>query len=101
MAVQGFRQSLSIVVIGAFNPPIFHPQWLASEELVRPGDAEEARIELIHPEVTVFATDWFNCQVTRDRFSMATERESHYEPLRDLVASVFSLLRHTPTRTCG
>jgi hypothetical protein len=95
------HQSLNIVVIGAFNPPIFQPAWLAAEGLIRPGDGEAAEVEIVHPEVTVFETEWMRCQVTRERFSMATQRESHYEPLRDLVASVFRLLRHTPTRVCG
>jgi hypothetical protein len=95
------HQSLNIVVLGAFNPPIFQPAWLGGEGLIRPGDAENARVEIVHHEVTVFETDWLRCQVTRERFSMMTKRESHYEALRDLVASVFRLLRHTPTSVCG
>lgn len=89
------------MVVGAFNPPIFQPAWLGSEGLIRQGDAENARVEIVHQEVAVFETEWLQCQVTRERFSMMTKRESHYEPLRDLVASVFRLLRHTPTSVCG
>lgn len=95
------RQDLTIVVLGAFNPPIFQPAWLGAEGLIRQGDAENARVEIVHQEVAVFETEWLRCQVTRERFSMMTRRESHYEALRDLIASVFRLLRHTPTRVCG
>jgi len=101
MAPQKVRENLSIVVVGAFNPSIFQPAWLVHEGLMREGDGSSATVELIHPEVTVFSTEWFRCSVTRDRFSIETARESHHEPLRDLVAGLFSILRHTPTRACG
>lgn len=101
MGARTVHQSLNFVILGAFNPPIFQPAWLGAEGLIRPGDAENARVEIVHHEVAVFETEWMRCQVTRERFSMLTQRESHYEALRDLVASVFRLLRHTPTRVCG
>ena len=88
-------------MLGGFNPPIFQPAWMGAEGLLRAGDVKTAAIEIIHAEVAVFSTEWFRCEVTRDRFSLQTSQESHYEPLRDLLCGIFTTLSHTPTRMCG
>lgn len=101
MTVAVTDQQLAIVVLGAFNPAIFHPSWLAREELLPAGEADAAEVELTHPEASVFTTGWFRFQVTRDRFDVRTEQESHYEALRDLAASCFTVLNQTPVRAIG
>lgn len=95
------QRSLSIVVLGTFNPPIFDPLWLAQEDLVRPGEAEAVALEIVHPEVTAFQMDWFRLEVTRERLLVRSARTSHFEALRDLVVGSLDLLRHTPTRALG
>lgn len=93
--------ALSIVLLGDFNPKIFHPAWFAYEGLIKQVEADEAKLEINHPEIAIFSLDWFNLQITRDRFVIETKQEPYYEVIRDLVLGTFELLRHTPLRSMG
>ena len=75
--------SLSIVLIGNFNPVIISPCWLASKGLIREIEAETARVDVIHSEVTKFELDWFSFESTQARIDFKTNRESHFNILRD------------------
>jgi hypothetical protein len=101
MAADRENDLLSIVVIGAFNPTIFHPSWFATHELIRQGEAEAATVEIVHREASVFTTEWLRLQVTRDRLHLQTERQSDFDALRDLAVGTLTLLSHTPTRVVG
>ncbi len=96
-------EGISIVLIGDFNPKIFQPAWFAAQEppLIPKLEAEEATIEIIHPDVVIFQTDWFRLQVVREQFQVSTAQESRYEFLRDLVLGTFQILQHTPVRGMG
>src|SRR5262245_20635588 len=89
-------EAISIVLLGKFNPAIFQPAWFGAQGLLRPAEAENAKIELIRPEFSKFATDWFNLEVIDARFSAFTKNTSMYEALKDLVIGTFRLLQHTP-----
>lgn len=91
----------SIVVLGSFNPAIFHPVWFKTHGLIRDEEADTAKLEVTHPEISVFSVDWFRLQVLRERFSIETSDSAHFEPLRDLVLGTFSLLEHTPVSAMG
>jgi hypothetical protein len=96
-------EGLSVVLVGSFNPQIFQPAWFASEHLIRAEEAKTAKIEVIHSEITIFSLEWARVQVERGKFSIDTSSDQRYEtgPLRDLVVSTFSLLRHTPVSMMG
>ena len=94
-------QGASVVLLGDFNPKIFQPAWFAAEGLIRKQEAEEANIEIVHPEVVSFTLEWLQLQVTREHFIVATIQEPYYEFVRDLVLGTFSLLRHTPLHKMG
>ena len=90
MAIQRIdRQSAmdgaSIVALGSFNPTIFQPAWFTFHKLIREDEGNEAKIEVIHPQATVFSTPWFGLQVTPDRFYLETLDPTKWLPLRDLV----------------
>ncbi len=91
----------SVVLRGSFNPAIFQPRWLAARGLLRETEANEATIELVHPEVTKFVAGWLTMVVTRDRFEVQTPDPQLHAPLRDLVVGVFELLEHTPATILG
>lgn len=93
-------QGLSIVLIGDFNPKIFQPAWFASEQLIGKDEADQAKIEVIHPEIVSFQLDWLQLHVTREKLSASTGQEP-FELSRDLIISTFTLLRHTPLRALG
>ncbi len=94
-------QRLSIVLRGSFNPAIFHPSWFASHDLIRSQEVDAANVQIVHPDAAVFAAEWLEINVVRDRFQAATTQESYYEALRDLVIGVLGLLYHTPLRLMG
>ncbi len=94
-------QGISIVLVGSFNPKIFHPAWFAAQKLIREKEAEEANIELITPAVAKFSLDWMRLQVIQEQFVIETIQEPYYEILRDLIVGTFSLLNHTPVTMLG
>lgn len=95
-------QATSIVVVGKFNPSIFHPSWLASEGLIRKTEAETAEIAAVHPEVSDFIIGkWCRIYVDRNRFSAQTKQEANFEVLRDLVYGILNTLKHTPVTAIG
>jgi len=94
-------QGLSIVALGSFNPAIFHPIWFSNHNLIREQEAEKAKIEIMNQEVAIISTDWFDLQVTKDRFSVETVDPTKDRPIRDLVFGTFGILEHTPINMFG
>ncbi len=91
----------SIVLIGNLNPAIFQPSWFARHNLLRSEEADAANINIIHPDVASFKTEWLEVNIVRDRFQVSTVQESYHEALRDLAVGVVGLLSHTPIRVMG
>src|SRR5262245_11978654 len=94
-------QSVNIVLRGNFNPTMFHPSWLAANGLISNKEAEAAKVEIVALPIANFQTEWLQVTVTQDRFLMATSQEPFYEPLRDLVISIFNILNHIPLKVMG
>ncbi len=101
MKIDPKLQGITIVLIGDFNPRIFQPFWFDSQNIIRAEEAENAKINIIHPDITDFNLDWLNVQVSRERFVASTQKEPYYPFLYDLVLSTFRLLEHTPIRMLG
>ena len=57
--------NLSIVIAGEFNPIITQPFWLSSKKLIREQEAQNAKVEIMHPEVVKFSLDWVKVEATR------------------------------------
>jgi hypothetical protein len=91
----------SIVLVGSFNPAIFQPEWFARNGLLPPGEIEDAKLSLVHPQVSQFETERFAFQITLDRFSVQGKPNATGGPLRDLVAGTFYILEHTPVTVMG
>jgi hypothetical protein len=94
-------EDITVVLIGDFNPKIFHPMWFAHHGILREAEAQEATIEVIHPDVCSFSTEWLTVQVLRDRFTAGVKAEVYRPHLGDLVRYAFSLLSHSPVRQMG
>ena len=72
------------------------------QDLIREPEAEDADIEIIHPEVVQYTIGWAQVTATRDRLSIgSTETTESPQLIRDLVMGILSLLRHTPVRHLG
>jgi hypothetical protein len=96
-------EHVGVVFLGSFNPQIFQPAWLAAEKLIRKEEADAAKVQVIHPEVTAFSLEWATLQVTHERFKLETTTEQRFSPelIRDLTLGIFRLLSHTPIKQIG
>lgn len=95
------RSELDIVLIGAFNPPIIVPFWLSNKSLIRESEAKDAKIKIIHPQIVEYTLDWALINITPTRFHIKSTKEPFFEIVRDLVASIFSILKETPISSFG
>ncbi len=93
--------SASIIILGSFNPAIFHPAWFKANGLIKPQEVESAKLEVTHPFVSIFSVEWFRLQAEPERFAVQTNDEVHFELISDLVIGTFSLLEHTPVKAMG
>lgn len=101
MAKEREIYGLGVVILGNFNPVIITPFWLSSKGFIRETEAETAKVDIVHQDITRFEIDWLNVEVTSERFELKTRRESHFSVLRDLIVSVFSVLKETPIKAFG
>jgi len=92
----------AIVVLGAFNPAIFTPDWLEHHKLIGGEDADKARqgAIVVSRQISRFETDWFVLQVTDEQFSV-TSNGPLAPAIKDLAVGALSLLPHTPVRALG
>ncbi len=91
----------SLVVLGGFDPLLFHPQWFRSEGLLGKEETEQAEVKVIHPEVAHWSTDWLEVQVTPGRFLARANVESAADSLRDIVMGTLQVLDKTRTTALG
>ena len=96
----------SIVVVGAFNPAIFSPDWLERNDLIGQGDADavregsEGKSLLVSHQVSVVETKWFALQVLETQFSL-TSKDALSPAFKDLAVGIFQLVPHTPVTAVG
>jgi len=95
------NKEASAVLVGSFNPAIFHPEWLARHNLIPVDDLEGAKVEIVHQDISKFFLDWLGIDVLRNKFIARTNDPSKFDPLRDLVISIFKILDHTPVKQLG
>lgn len=91
----------TIVLVGSFNPAIFHPEWFARQKLLSPSEADAAEVKIMVPQFSHFETEKFVLQVTQERFLVSSKPEANPMPLRDLVQGTFGILEHTPVTAMG
>ncbi len=95
------QDSASIVLVGAFNPRIYHPAWFSRHELLPVGSESTANVEIVNNDLCAFETDWFRLEVLSDRFILRSLAAPSVEALRDLVLGTMRILRHTPIHKVG
>lgn len=95
----------TIVLVGAFNPAILQPRWLASAEALPEGEAdatEGAGNIILSREITVAQFRSYALEATPERFSLTTTPETETPSLlRDAVVNIFTLLTHSPIKLVG
>jgi len=95
-------KNISIVLLGNFNPSIFHPQWFAAHGVISQSEADnESDLKVATPQVSSFSLTWANLQVTTGQFVISCKNPSLFTMLQDLVLSTFDILAHTPISAMG
>ncbi|MBI5384797.1 MAG: hypothetical protein HZA90_08915 [Verrucomicrobia bacterium] len=94
-------EEVNCVLVGSFNPGIFHPEWFRRQEILLPAEAEQAQVRVVTPDVTEILFLDMRLDVLPDRFVFRTQDASSAEKLHDIVLAVFHRLPHTPVTACG
>jgi len=102
-------EEASIVLVGNFNPSIFHPEWFIRHEIVpawnypsRRGNGDEVAAVAILPDLArVEFQDQRNLQVMLNKFTLRCTRASEYLTIKDIVTNTFSILQETPITQMG
>lgn len=102
MRIEPEISDLTIVLRGAFNPSIFQPFWLVSNNIITKEQGDDAKINIIHPEATEFAVEnLFSLHVDLTTFTI-NRTEAPLIDASDLTVKIFSeLLPHTPIGQVG
>jgi hypothetical protein len=101
VALTKIRDTAAIVCLGAFNPAIFHPSWLAARKLIQKTEEAGAEVQVVSPDVSQFKMKWLQLQVLRERFTATVDTLDDSLLLRDLVVGAFRFLEHTPVTAVG
>jgi hypothetical protein len=94
-------EEIAVVLIGSFNPAIFHPEWFLRQQILLQNEAEEAKVRTVSPEATQVTFLDLKLDVFPDRFMLYTADSSRAEKLQDIVLNVLNRLPHTPITACG
>lgn len=94
-------RTLVIVVIGKFNPSIIQPFWLAHKGLIKDLEAKQAKVEIVHPQLSRINIGWAFLEVSNDRFEFRSSEEGYFPALKDLMQGVFTCLPETPVSAVG
>ena len=54
MRIAPENDTSTIVLVGSLNPAIFHPAWFALNEIVGKEEINDAKIDVVHKEVSRF-----------------------------------------------
>ena len=91
----------SIVLIGAFNPAIFHPAWLSGNNIDLKASLDSPEVNLIHAEFSSFTVDTRTYHIRPDRFQIETSSAPWIE-IYDITRLIFEdYLLHTPIGAFG
>ena len=95
------RNNWSIVLIGNFNPAIFHPAWFAMNNVISREVADSSDTEVVHSEASVMSLGALRLNIQRMRFGIETEQAPEIA-LLDFVSVVFGdLLPHSEIHQFG
>jgi hypothetical protein len=94
-------EEISLVLVGSWNPAIFHPEWFVRQGLVSRGEADRAETAIISPQVASVRFLDFGLQILANRLSVQTTDVSKAPRIHDLVIGILTKLPHTPIGAGG
>lgn len=91
----------NIVFVGNFNPVIFNPDWLLTQEILSQEEYNNSEVGVIHSELSKITFESYIIEVTKNRVVFETN-EAPFVRILDLATSIFGgLLPHTPIKQLG
>ena len=96
-------EGLEVVVLGSFNPAIFHPEWFLHQKIISDEEANspETNVTVVGRDVTDIQLYGMKLLCLSDRLSLSTFNISKAPRMQDLLLQVFTTLSHTPVTACG
>ncbi|MFM8476276.1 MAG: hypothetical protein ACKOEO_10825 [Planctomycetaceae bacterium] len=95
------QSAFSVVILGDFNPAIFHPLWFAQQGLIASEEVEAVSDLETNENVSRFLLNDVHFQVERHRFGLTTKNPARAIFLRDLAVGAFTVLEYTPLNAVG
>lgn len=92
---------ISIVLVGNFNPAIFHPEWFLRQNLLAEVETENAAVKFVSGNVTDVSFLDFGLQVVMNRLVVKTSDATKTPKICDLVYGLLVKLPHTPITAIG
>ena len=89
-------EGLEVVIIGSFNPAIFHPEWFLRQKLIGEQDAKEAKVEVVSSGVSDIQLGGVKIICIPERLSIGTSNISQEARMQDILVQIFTLLSHVP-----
>lgn len=96
-------EALEIVILGAFNPAIFHPEWFVRQKLISEEEANspESNVNVVGKEISEINLGGMKLFCMTDRFSIGTTNISKAARIQDFLFQTFTTLSHVPVTACG
>ncbi len=75
------RKQYSVVMLGDFNPNLFHPEWFCRQSVISREDADFAIDKnapfpfIVSPQITLFRTPQMTIRIEAKRFEVKAEKE--------------------------
>lgn len=102
-------EEASIVLVGNFNPSIFHPEWFIRREILPEwnyldrddGNDGLSKVATMSDLAQVEFPDQRNLTVMLNKFVLRCARASEFLTIRDIVSNTFGILQETPINQMG
>lgn len=95
------EEALELVLLGSFNPRIFHPAWFLRYELIAEADLGASDVQIVNNNISQVTIRGVQIVCVNERFSFATMDPSRFEMMHDWMLKVLALLPHTPLTAAG
>jgi hypothetical protein len=99
---ESIKEDASIVLIGEFNPEIFHPEWFIRNGIIPDLDYTALTYEIISNGFSkIEFTDNKSLIVTTKKLVYKSDKPTDYYHLKDLITSIFNELDGTNITAMG